>query len=272
MASYQRIALFVIFDSIERDLIRNIRQLISTSDNQLLTGDEIRRARDRIKRRGRENLYDMHDVFDLLHGLDLNDKYGIIMRSKACLSSGDAGYFVKLKNHFDRAVAVRADVMHGRPLTVDDYTFGFALANELLKAPAYWPELTASLKKINDEPQGLFHSIPTIIDDDPTEVLNNLPRVDYDDTGFVPRFKLEADLKKKILGRHPVVTVLGEGGNGKSALTLQTAYRLLNSNDHNFDAIIWVSAKAVYCLSIILKPCLVRGYANSRRMFLGKAR
>jgi hypothetical protein len=83
-----------------------------------------------------------------------------------------------------------------------------------------------------------------LLDLHPTEVLNNLPRVDYDDTGFVPRFKLEADLKKKILGRHPVVTVLGEGGNGKSALTLQTAYRLLNSNDHNFDAIIWVSAKA----------------------------
>ena len=51
-------------------------------------------------------------------------------------------------------------------------------------------------------------------------------------------------LKKKTLGRHPVVTVLGEGGNGKSALTLQTAYRLLNSDDHNFDAILWVSAKA----------------------------
>lgn len=77
-------------------------------------------------------------------------------------------------------------------------------------------------------------------------MLNNLPRVEYDDTGFVPRPKLEADLKKKILGRHPVVTVLGEGGNGKSALTLQTAYRLLNSDDHNFDAIIWVTAKASF--------------------------
>jgi len=117
------------------------------------------------------------------------------MRSKAVLSSGDATYFTKLKTRFDRAAAVRADVMHGRPPTVDDYSFGFSFANELLKTSRYWPELSTSLKKINEHPEHLFHNIPTIIDDDPSEVLNNLPRVEYDDTGFVPRPKLEADLE-----------------------------------------------------------------------------
>ena len=42
MASYQRIALFVIFNSIERDLINNIRQLIPPSYEQLLTEDEVK--------------------------------------------------------------------------------------------------------------------------------------------------------------------------------------------------------------------------------------
>jgi LuxR family glucitol operon transcriptional activator len=51
-------------------------------------------------------------------------------------------------------------------------------------------------------------------------------------------------LKKKILSRHPVITVLGDGGNGKSALALQTAYNLANSQDHDFDAIAWVTAKS----------------------------
>ena len=150
------------------------------------------RAQDRIKKRGRDNLYDRGDPFDLLHGLDLGDKYAILMRAKAVLSSGDGSYFTKLKARFDRAIAIRADVMHGRPLTVDDYTFGFALANELLKSPRYWPELTSSLTKINDKPERLLHDVPTVIDDDPSEILNNLPRVDYDDTGFVPRPKLES--------------------------------------------------------------------------------
>lgn len=46
------------------------------------------------------------------------------------------------------------------------------------------------------------------------------------------------------MGRHPVITVLGDGGNGKTALTLQVMYGLVNSNDHDFDAIVWVSAKS----------------------------
>jgi LuxR family transcriptional regulator, glucitol operon activator len=80
--------------------------------------------------------------------------------------------------------------------------------------------------------------ITTIEHDGITAVLNNLPRVHYDDTGFMPRPRLEAELKKKILGRHPVVTVLGDGGNGKTALMLQIAYHLVYSQDHEFDAII----------------------------------
>jgi tetratricopeptide (TPR) repeat protein len=245
MASYQRIALFVLFDSLERDLIKNIRLLIpASSSSKLLTQDETARAQDRIRKRGRDNLYDLDDPFDLLHGLDLGDKYAILMRGKSELSSADAEYFAKLKSRFDRAIPIRADVMHGRPLTVDDYSFSFALSNDLLKSPRYWPELTVAFNRISQEPEHLLQRVPTIIDDDPTEILNNLPRVDYDDTGFVPRPKLEPELKKKILGRHPVITVLGEGGNGKSALTLQTAYRLLSSSDHNFDAVMWVSAKS----------------------------
>lgn len=152
MASYQRIALFVVFDSIERDLITNIRQLVPRSSGQLLTEDEAKRAQDRIRRRGRDNLYDMRDPFDLLHGLDLGDKYDILMRSKAVLASGDAAYFSKLKTRFDRAAAVRADVMHGRPLTVGDYSFGFAFANELLKTPRYWLELSAHSRRSTRNP------------------------------------------------------------------------------------------------------------------------
>lgn len=74
--------------------------------------------------------------------------------------------------------------------------------------------------------------------------LNNLPAPDYEDTGFVTRPALERELKRKILSRHPVVTVLGEGGSGKSALALQTLYGMIDSNDHNFDAIVWFSAKS----------------------------
>src|SRR5262249_19256358 len=95
------------------------------------------------------------------------------------------------------------------------------------------------------DPDSISSKAITLLEDErPPTVLHNLPKVDYDDTGFVPRPDLEADLRKKILGRNPVTTVLGDGGNGKSALMLQTAYELVYNQDRNFDDIIWVSAKS----------------------------
>jgi LuxR family transcriptional regulator, glucitol operon activator len=241
MASFQRIALYLTFDALERDLIRLIRRSVSVN---ILTEQESSRARDRILKRDRQDLYNLNDEFDLLHGLDLGDKFNILLRQRTGLSDADAKYFLALKLQFDKAVPIRNDVMHGRPLTVDDYAFGFSFGSLLSKRRDMWPELSKTLVELNNDLTSVVsRPISTIESDVSTAVLNNLPRVDYDDTGFMPRPKLEAELKKKILGRHPVITVLGDGGNGKTALILQTAYHLIYSQDHDFDAIIWVSAK-----------------------------
>jgi LuxR family glucitol operon transcriptional activator len=135
--------------------------------------------------------------------------------------------------------------MHGRPLTIDEYALGFALTSELIKYPTYWPVLNQVHRQYTEDPSSIAGASIQYLDKfETSDTLNNLPYPDYDDTGFFPRKRLEADLKKKILGRHPVITVLGDGGDGKSAVTLQTVFGLLSSNDHDFDAIIWVSAKS----------------------------
>lgn len=244
MASYQRIALYIIFDALERDLIQIIRRSLQASGETLLTDEEVRRARDRITRRGRDDLYNLDDQFDLLNGLDLADKFDLIIRNRNELATSDAKYLVSLKRQFDKAAPIRADVMHGRPLTLDDYVVGFAFGDELSKRPDIWTGLATSLTALRKNPDTIISKAMVFEEEGSTGVFNNLPKVDYDDTGFVPRPQLEADLKRKILARHPVITVLGDGGNGKSALMLQTAYQLVYSQDHNFDAIIWVSAKS----------------------------
>src|SRR5262249_11243227 len=128
--------------------------------------------------------------------------------------------------------------MHGRPLTLDDYVCGFAFGNDLSRRPDIWSNLAESLRQLRKDPDSISSKAITLLEDErPPTVLHNLPKVDYDDTGFVPRPDLEADLRKKILGRNPVTTVLGDGGNGKSALMLQTAYQLVYNQDRNFDAI-----------------------------------
>ncbi|MBB3162236.1 tetratricopeptide repeat protein [Rhizobium laguerreae] len=242
MASYQRIALFVFFDSIEQDLVLRLRSILQAKDS-ILTPDEREKTLGRLKENdlAREGLTD----FDLLHRLDIGDKYSVLLRSKALLSDAERKHYQSKHSAFISCIAVRNAVMHGRPLTIEEYSRSFALASDLIKSPSYWPSLSAAFNKYNRDPHSIGNLAISFIETaDSAEVFHNLPVPDYDDTGFFPRPQLEAELKKKILSRHPVVTVLGDGGNGKTAITLQTLYGLINSNDHPFDAIVWVSAKS----------------------------
>ncbi|MEF0939876.1 NB-ARC domain-containing protein [Rhizobium sp. BR 362] len=242
MASYQRIALFVFFDSIEQDLVLRLRSILQGKD-AVLTADERERTITRLKDSDlpKEDLTD----FDLLHRLDIGDKYAVLLRHKAFLSDSERKHYLAKHAAFNACIAVRNAVMHGRPLTIEEYSRSFALASDLVKSPSYWPTLATSFTKYNKDPESVVNlAISFIETTDGSQIFHNLPIPDYDDTGFFPRPQLEAELKKKILSRHPVVTVLGDGGNGKTAITLQTLYGLVNSNDHPFDAIVWVSAKS----------------------------
>jgi tetratricopeptide (TPR) repeat protein len=242
MASYQRVALFIFFDAIETDLVARIRSACGMDCVEILTTQEREKAKLRLQTRG-------GDVsggdYDLLHGLDLGDKYSILLRHKDRLDQVSAEYYLANRHTFEKAIPIRNSTMHGRPLTTEEYSVGFSVAHEFLSAPSYWPTLFSTYKQYGQNPDALL-SVSISLWDEPItgEVLNNLPVPDYDDTGFQPRKTLEKELKKKILGRHPVVTVLGDGGDGKTALTLQTLYGLLQTNDHDFDAFVWVSAKS----------------------------
>lgn len=244
MASYQRTALFIFFDAIERDLVARLRLIVPDSTVALLTVEEESKAVARLHRRGSHHASST-SPYDLIHGLDLGDKLAVLMRHKLSLDEGARAYFSEKRSHLERAIPVRNAVMHGRPLTTEEYSAGFVLAQDLLKSPLYWPNLASTYAEFNADPSSYIATAFAFLDAEPSSVsLHNLPPPDYDDTGFFPRPALEQDLRKKILGRHPVITVLGEGGNGKSALALQTLYGLVASNDHDFDAIVWVSAKA----------------------------
>lgn len=241
MASYQRVALFILFDAIETDLIAHIR---SASGNDIvLTETELDKAKGRLLSKAVQVL-DSDSPFDLLYGLDLHEKYQVLMRNKDGLQTDVRDYFQSLAGIIQRSISVRNDVMHGRPLTVDEHIFAFSFAQTLVSKPGYWPTLGRAYTEYAADPTSFIQRSVEFLDEPPQpQVMHNLPLPDYDDTGFLPRPELERDLKKKILGRHPVVTLLGEGGNGKTALALQVLYGLVRSNDHGFDAIIWVSAK-----------------------------
>ena len=85
--------------------------------------------------------------------------------------------------------------------------------------------------------------IPDYWKDKDEIIEHKLPQPDFDDTGFVGRQQDRKSLLNLLLGSHPVFTVTGEGGVGKSALAVQCLYDLLPHRDR-FDAIVWTSLKS----------------------------
>ena len=246
MATIQRLTLYGFFDSLENDLIALIRSYSKLDESSVLLSKELRdKSKKILTKRGRDGVYNLEDDQDLLFGLDIGEKYSLLMKSKSQMDAATASYFGKLNNSFQKAIPIRNDVMHGRPLTAEDHSFTYAFVNELLTSAGRWKNLAKFHRLVTSNPNSVIAKNYEIFDAELVEeTLHNLPVADYEDTGFVRRHSLEKELKKKILGRHPVVTVLGDGGNGKSALALQTAYNLAHTNDHDFDAIAWVTAKS----------------------------
>lgn len=226
----------------ERDILKKILEIQNVNDDILLPA-ELEKATRRIKHQ--DMGYETISLGNILQHLDLGDKLSLLMRQKKYFSHDYSSYISRKEKIISLSIPIRNAVMHGRPLTIEEYAQGFSLATNLSKSPQYWPNLSRSLRKYNEDPESIrSRSIEILDSEDWEETLNNLPIPDYDDTGFLPRGKLEDELKRKILSRNPVVTVLGDGGNGKTALALQTLYGMLNNNDHGFDAIVWVSAKS----------------------------
>jgi LuxR family glucitol operon transcriptional activator len=241
LASYQRVALYILFDAIEEDLASQIARL--PQDAVEIPEEQKKKALERAmkKRLGPDEVGQR----DLIFHLDLGDKISLLQACRSHMDIGAKDHFSKNYKALEKSVPVRNAVMHGRPLTIDEYALGFAVAGDLLRTPLYWPRLSRDYFEYSSDPQAFVRQAVLMLDEEPpSETLNNLPPPDYDDTGFLPRPKLEKQLRSKILSRHPVITVVGEGGSGKTALALQTLYGLLQSNDHKFDAIAWVSAKS----------------------------
>jgi LuxR family glucitol operon transcriptional activator len=166
MSSYQRVALFILFDSLERDLVERIRAL-PLDDSPFLTSDERGRATLRLERR-EGVIVDKTDDLSLLPGLDLGEKYQVLMRNKGLLDLAALNYYSSLHSQLDRAIPTRNAVMHGRPLTTTEFALGFSLANDFVKHPVYWPHLAETFETYNKDPEQFIRSSITLLDDEPS--------------------------------------------------------------------------------------------------------
>ena len=76
-----------------------------------------------------------------------------------------------------------------------------------------------------------------------SNVLGNLP---VPQSGYVERKQLQDELEKKLLDRnHPIITLHGGGGMGKTSLALFVAHKLAGLATPHFEFIVWFSARDV---------------------------
>lgn len=237
-----RLTLYAFISSIEIDLRRFISTNI-TETNQSLLFDE--KLKEKLIDRSKSSLEFDFDLSNLIQYLDFGDCINLINKFKRIFPQSFEEKLAKLTKELEKVTPVRNRVMHSRPLEFED----FPIVTDFIKEVKYydfikWTSTVDIENKISNDPSAIFSiKIPEFIDTSTDKVLNNLPPVEFDDTGFVGRSVEIQNIKQKIYGNYPVISIIGDGGIGKTALVLKCAYEIMDDLDQPFDAIVWASLK-----------------------------
>ena len=81
---------------------------------------------------------------------------------------------------------------------------------------------------------------------DDYRVNNNLPVAEFEDTGFIGRANERRRLKNLLLSDHRVITVVGVGGIGKTALAMRVCHDLVDDASPRFENVVWVTLKTQF--------------------------
>lgn len=242
MSSLASSTAYVLLGSIEADL-RNIVEHFADEDDlpAALGVDIINRAQDR---RTKDGYGKATTVTQLLPYIDFQESFDAALRIKnrlpEDLSKGLAGLHPRIIS----LVPIRNRVAHNRPLEFEDLSVVVDATDQIINIPGFqWTNLENTRTSIHVEPTAALKLSKDLISDPESAVAHNLPIPDFDETSLLGRRDEKKAIRKKLASSWPVVTVLGDGGIGKTALALQICYDLVQDPKCSFDAIVWVSAK-----------------------------
>ncbi|MEU4706786.1 NB-ARC domain-containing protein [Nocardia salmonicida] len=242
MVSISSKTAYVVIACIEDEFRSILEEFCGDLDAAATLGPELfNRA---IERRVRDKLSNTPTrMAQMLPYLDFQDSYDLLRKAKNLLPGELAEPLRTLAPRVQRIAATRNRVAHNRPLEIDDLPTVVDLAKDLSVVAGWdWPLLNTSLNEIQNDPGYVFRSSARLITDPGSTIAHNLPTPDFDETSFLGRRDERRNINRALRGAWPVISVLGDGGIGKTALALQVCYDLLEQ-ECPFEAIVWVSAK-----------------------------
>ena len=209
--------------------------------NKIIDKDTFDKAYDRFQKEFGESAY-FNGIKQILPYLDFGDSIQIILRNIKSFPSGFSDEFKAIHPALQRITQIRNRVMHGRPLEVDDLTRVLDLVSACLKCVNIkWAAISDFRDQMSKNGNFIYGiNIPSV---DESKTRHNLPIPDFDETGYIGRSEDERELRRHLEGPYPVISVIGEGGLGKTGLVLKVIYSLLDQKPDLFDAVIWSSAR-----------------------------
>ncbi|MGV3025729.1 NB-ARC domain-containing protein [Clostridium thermobutyricum] len=235
-----RLTLYAFISSIEMDLRTFITENISEENVQILF-DETLIARLKSRSGKFED-----NVLDLVEYLDFGDCICIINKFKKIFPKSVLFNVEELSEQLNKIVPIRNRVMNSRPLEYEDLPIVIDFVDSINSYKFINWNSTGDIKnKISEDPSSIFGiNIPKFNDYTEDKVLNNLPEAEFDDTGFIGRKEERINIKNKLLcSNYPIISLIGDGGIGKTALVLRCLYDIIDQIDQPYEAIIWVSLK-----------------------------
>lgn len=196
-------------------------------------------------RRKKDSKMPASGVRGIVDYLDMADEYTVLSRLHHDLSTEIKQALEIIKHRLPKLVGVRNRVAHSRPMELDDPAFLIDLARESSSLdPNSWLETTQTLRRLEADPSFVLGLTMRLPKDPETGPPHNLPIPDFDETGFFGRKDEIRRIRRALNGPYPVVSIIGDGGIGKTSIALKVAYELLDDKDTGFEAIVWATAKS----------------------------
>lgn len=234
---------YVLLSAIEEDFRAVITSFAEEAQAPQVLGQErYETATGRRRRDGFKS--ETSNISALLPYVDFKDAFDVALGLKDKLPVHLLQGLRGLVPAVERLVPVRNRVAHNRPLEVDDLPCVVDIAADLERVEGWdWAKIRESRVELGNDPGYIYRAAANLIVDPDTAVANNLPSPDYDETSLLGRREERRSISRALRGAWPVISILGDGGIGKTALALQVCYDLVGQKDCPFDAVVWVTAK-----------------------------